>query len=142
MKPFITVGLSVLLCACTPEEASNIVDRTSISCGNHSNCVSTEEQHDRFIIAPFILRPSVTLQQIERIALTLPGAKTAEKADDYLRIECTSRILRFVDDLELKLQDNQLLIRSQSRTGYSDFGGNQRRIETLREKMIEAGMLL
>ncbi len=83
----------------------------------------------------------MTLDQVERVALTLPGAKTADKDGNYLRIECTTRILRFVDDLELKLTDDHLIVRSESRVGYSDFGVNRRRAESLREKLAEAGML-
>ncbi|WP_332399132.1 DUF1499 domain-containing protein [Vibrio metschnikovii] len=118
-----------------------MTDRTTDLCGNKPNCVSTEESREKFSVAPFILRPGVTLSQIERIALTLPGAEVVEKEENYLRVECTTRVLRFVDDLELKLQHDQLKVRSESRVGYSDFGVNRRRVETLRDKMMAAGLL-
>lgn len=141
MKPFIIIGLSLLIIACSRGVASNMTDRTTDLCGNKPNCVSTEESREKFTVAPFILRPGVTLNQIERIALTLPGSEVVEKEENYLRIECTTRVLRFVDDLELKLQHDQLTVRSESRVGYSDFGVNRRRVETLREKMTAAGLL-
>lgn len=118
-----------------------MTDRTQSPCGDKPNCVSTQENREKFALAPFILRPGVTLDQIERVALTLQGAKTADKRDDYLRIECTTRFLRFVDDLELKLRDDHLIVRSESRVGYSDFGVNRRRTESLRDKLTQAGML-
>ncbi len=141
MKPFIIIGLSLLIIACSRGVASNMTDRTTDLCGNKPNCVSTEESREKFSVAPFILRPGVTLSQIERIALTLPGAEVVEKEENYLRVECTTRVLRFVDDLELKLQHDQLKVRSESRVGYSDFGVNRRRVETLRDKMMAAGLL-
>lgn len=141
MKPFIIIGLSLLIIACSRGVASNMTDRTTDLCGNKPNCVSTEESREKFSVAPFILRPGVTLSQIERIALTLPGAEVIEKEENYLRVECTTRVLRFVDDLELKLQHDQLKVRSESRVGYSDFGVNRRRVEALRDKMTAAGLL-
>ncbi len=141
MKPLMIISLSLLTMACSQGIASNMIDRTSLPCGNKPNCVSTQETREKFTVAPFILRPGVTIEQIERIALTLPGAEVVEKTNDYLRIECTTRVLRFVDDLELKLEHDQLKVRSESRVGYSDFGVNRRRVETLRQKMNDAGLL-
>ncbi len=118
-----------------------MVDRTNTPCGNKPNCVSTTETREKYTLAPFILRSGVTLDQVERVALTLSGAQTAEKTDGYIRIECTSRIMRFVDDLELKIEDDHLLVRSESRVGYSDFGVNRRRAAELREKLNLAGLI-
>ncbi len=132
---------SLLLSACS-KGIPPMVDRTQTPCGNKPNCVSTADSRDKFVLAPYILRSGVTLEQVERIALTLPGAQTVNKTDDYLHIECTSRIMRFVDDLELKITDDHLLVRSESRVGYSDFGVNRRRTEELREKLSKAGMLV
>ncbi|CSB25940.1 Uncharacterized protein conserved in bacteria [Vibrio cholerae] len=87
------------------------------------------------------MRPGVTIEQVERIALSLPGAVTAEKNAQYLRIECTSKVFRFVDDLELKIEQDHLWVRSESRIGYSDFGVNRRRAEELREKLTLSGLL-
>ncbi len=134
--------LSTLLLSACSKGIPPMVDRTETPCGSKPNCVATIEDRDKFTLAPYILRSGVTLDQIERIALTLPGAQTAEKTDSYLRIECTSRIMRFVDDLELKITDDHLLVRSESRVGYSDFGVNRRRAEELRGKLSKAGMLV
>ncbi len=134
--------LSTLLLSACSKGIPPMVDRTQTSCGTKPNCVSTADSREKFTLAPYILRSGVTLDQIERVALTLSGAQTAEKSEDYLRIECTSRIMRFVDDLELKITDDHLLVRSESRVGYSDFGVNRRRAEELREKLSKAGMLV
>ena len=75
------------------------------------------------------------------MALELPGAKTAVKEGNYLRIECTSKIMRFVDDLELKIEGDKLIVRSESRVGYSDFGVNRKRAEQLRSLLANAELI-
>lgn len=53
---------------------------------------------------------------------------------DYLHAVFTSRIFRFKDDLELRMdRENRIIhLRSASRTGYSDFGVNRKRAEQFR----------
>jgi uncharacterized protein (DUF1499 family) len=62
--------------------------------------------------------------------------------DSYVHAEERSRLLRFVDDLELLLaEDGELLVRSASRVGNSDLGVNRRRVERLRRLLRDAGLL-
>ena len=141
-KPVTLIVITGLLSACSQGiEPTN--DRTTKPCRADTHCVSTADSSEKVHLAPFILRPGVTLEQGERVVLTLPGTRIADrnKDSDYVRIECTSKILRFVDDLELRLSDFQLIVRSQSRSEYPDFGSNRRRVEELREKLSLGGML-
>lgn len=118
-----------------------MTDRSHTPCANKPNCVSTQDSREEHHLKPFMLTESATLDAIEQAALKLPGAKTAVKEDDYLRIECTSKIMRFVDDLELKVTDDKLIVRSESRIGYSDFGVNRKRAEQLRKELSDAGLI-
>lgn len=118
-----------------------MTDRTAQPCGNKPNCVSTQESRTDFQLAPFLLTGQIEIDRIEQVALELPGAKTADKTENYLRIECTSRWFRFVDDLEIKIIEDQLLVRSESRVGYSDLGVNRKRAEQLRSLLTEAGLV-
>ncbi len=118
-----------------------MTDRTAQPCGDKPNCVSTQDSRQEFQLAPFQLKQEATIDAIEQAALQLPGAKTADKQSDYLRIECTSRWLRFVDDLELRVDGEQLLVRSQSRVGYSDFGVNRKRADQLRQLLKQADII-
>ena len=54
--------------------------------------------------------------------------------DGYLYAQCTSRWMKFVDDLELWYDPvNQVVqVRSASRVGRKDFGVNRQRVERLR----------
>lgn len=132
--------MAFTLTACS-QGVEQMSDRTASPCGDKPNCVSTIDNREKHSIAPYTLKAGTTVDDIESIALTLAGAKTAEKEGNYLRIECTSKIMRFVDDLELKIEGNNLVIRSESRTGYSDFGVNRKRADELRSKLKDADLL-
>lgn len=116
-------------------------DRTITPCGNKPNCVSTQDMREQHNIAPFALIDGVSLSQVEAIILQQPRTQTAIKSDNYLRIEFTSKIMRFIDDLELKVDDRKLIVRSESRTGYSDFGVNRKRAEQLRVSLKSEGLI-
>lgn len=67
----------------------------------------------------------------------LPRTKLIEEDDTYLHYECTSLLLRFVDDVEFVFDDEAKLIhfRSASRIGYGDLGVNRRRMEDIRSRL-------
>ncbi len=118
-------------------------DRSKQVCGDKPNCVSTLDSREQHHLDDFTLidANNTSLEQIKQAALTLSGAKLADEQAQYLRIECTSFIFRFIDDLEIRIEDNQLLVRSESRTGHSDFGVNRKRTNTLRTKLTELGII-
>jgi 3-deoxy-D-manno-octulosonic-acid transferase len=61
----------------------------------------------------------------------------------FLHAEATSRIFRFVDDLEVFRAhgSDELVVRSASRVGRSDLGVNARRVEDLRTLLVERGVI-
>ncbi|TKF35782.1 DUF1499 domain-containing protein [Vibrio kanaloae] len=133
--------LSFLTLTACSQGITDMEDRTSSPCGDKPNCVSTQDDREQHALAAFELSDSPNLDAIEQVALTLPGSKTANRTENYLRIECTSRIMRFVDDLELKVTGDKLIVRSESRTGYSDFGVNRKRAEQLRTSLKSEGLI-
>jgi len=62
------------------------------------------------------------------------GGKIEEEHDGYLWAIFTSRVFRFVDDVEFRMvsTDGMIHMRSGSRKGYSDLGVTRRRVEKLR----------
>ncbi|WP_069447080.1 DUF1499 domain-containing protein [Vibrio scophthalmi] len=141
MKKIVFLFVSSLVVAGCSHGGTTMKNKINQACGDKPNCVSTLDQREKFHIAPYPLKAGVTLAQVEQVALKLPGAKTAVTEGDYLRIECTSKIMRFVDDLEIQIKDGQLMVRSESRVGYSDFGVNRKRAEQLRNYLNDAGLL-
>lgn len=141
MKKAALLSITLLgLTACS-QGVTTMTDRSQSPCGDKPNCVSTQDTREEYNLTPFTLTESTKIDAIEQVALELPGAKTAVKEGNYLRIECTSKIMRFVDDLELKIEGDQLIVRSESRVGYSDFGVNRKRAEQLRSLLANAELI-
>ncbi|PSU32145.1 DUF1499 domain-containing protein [Photobacterium lutimaris] len=134
-----------LLTGCgSPDSASHSgTAKVNQPCGGKPNCVSTLDSREEHNLAPFILSSEgiEQWQHIEEMALSLPGASLATKTDHYFRVECTSKVFQFVDDFEVKKQANQLVVRSESRIGYSDFGVNRNRADSFRAMLEKAGYL-
>ncbi|HEX5549550.1 MAG TPA: DUF1499 domain-containing protein [Nitrospira sp.] len=115
--------------------------RTLPPCPDSPNCVSTlaSSQDSRHAIAPY--RFSRTKSDAKAVLKTviagLPRTRLVEEDDTYLHYECTSLLLRFVDDVEFLFDDETKAIhfRSASRTGYGDLGVNRRRMEDIRSRI-------
>ncbi len=78
-----------------------------------------------------------TLARLQALLQGEPGARIVDRRADYLRVEYTTRLMKFVDDVEFWFDPVQgvIHVRSASRIGRHDFGGNRRRLETLRERL-------
>lgn len=66
------------------------------------------------------------------------GGRIANSTDGYGRSEFVSRWLRFVDDLEWSIVEDERRIdfRSTSRVGYYDFGVNRKRVRELVRRLL------
>ncbi|TNF54522.1 MAG: DUF1499 domain-containing protein [Burkholderiales bacterium] len=76
-----------------------------------------------------------TIARLSQLLQSMPGVKIIQdKGDGYLYAQCTSRWMKFVDDLELWVDPaNQVVqVRSASRVGRKDFSVNRQRVERLR----------
>jgi uncharacterized protein (DUF1499 family) len=118
-----------------PDEIGN--DPSGLKrCPKSPNCVSSEAKDEQHAIGPFHLKgdPKVSWPIIQDEIASMPKWRIVKATDNYIHVECKSRIFRFIDDLELSFNSSTgiISIRSASRTGYSDFGANRRRVELLR----------
>lgn len=114
-------------------------------CPDSPNCVSSEAQDDDHRTPPFEFSgdPVAVWPKFVAAVEAMPRTVVISKTDLYLHAEITSRIFSFVDDLELLLQPKAgiVSIRSASRLGKSDFGVNRKRVETLRQTLLDNGTL-
>ncbi len=78
-----------------------------------------------------------TLARLQALLQAEPGARIVDRRADYLRVQYTTRLMKFVDDVEFWFDPVQgvIQVRSSSRIGRHDFGVNRRRLETLRERL-------
>ncbi|PSW07644.1 DUF1499 domain-containing protein [Photobacterium lipolyticum] len=144
-KPLFLLASTAILFGCSNADTDNVSfpDRSMQPCREKPNCVSTLDERHEYQLAGFGLTETGinNWNLIEQLALSLPGASLGSQKDGYIRVECRSSIFKFVDDFEVRLQDNRLIVRSESRVGYSDFGVNRKRAELFRSKLSEAGYI-
>lgn len=76
-----------------------------------------------------------TLARLQQLLQDMPGVTIVQdNGDGYLYAQCSTRWMKFVDDLELWVDPVQQVVqvRSASRVGRKDFGMNRERVEALR----------
>jgi len=124
------------------------MDQFRISgCPGSPNCVSSRSGDQDHYISPMQLEvaPATAWEKLKLALAEERGIKiVAEDAHAwYLRAEATSRIFRFIDDVEFQVlpEEKTLHVRSASRVGYWDFGVNRRRIERIRERLKALGVV-
>jgi uncharacterized protein (DUF1499 family) len=114
-------------------------------CSDRLNCVSSQSSNGRHAVKPFRLKgtPAKSWNNIANFVANMPRTTIVDASDQYLHAECKSRLLGFIDDLELQLDPSTglIAIRSASRVGHYDFGVNRRRVEKLRNTLQEKGLI-
>jgi len=110
-------------------------------CPETPNCVSSQAHDEVHFIEP--INYSGTQQGAYDVLLRIiKSEKRTEilaEQKDYIRVEFTSALFRFVDDVEFYFPEEQaekkiIHVRSASRVGHSDLGANRKRIERIRSK--------
>ena len=77
--------------------------------------------------------------ELIQILENTPRLEIINKEKDYIHAIATSRIMKFIDDIEIKNlnKDNLFQVKSSSRLGIYDLGVNQRRVQTLHFRLID-----
>ena len=98
-------------------------------CVQVSHCVREELEVEN-ISEPF--------EEIKQIIENKPRTQIVENDGDYLHAEVTSRIMKYVDDLEVSYipENNIIVIRSESRVGEGDFGVNKKRVDLIKSNFL------
>ena len=99
-------------------------------CIEVSHCVR-EELNVESVDTPF--------EKVKSFVENSPRTIIVESDGDYLHAEVTSRIMKYVDDLEISFlpEKNNLIIRSESRVGDGDFGVNRKRVDLLINNLLD-----
>lgn len=87
-------------------------------------------------IAPLALNGDgpATIAKIKAIVQATPGAAVIKSEADYLYAQYTTRLMKYVDDVEFWFDPagGVVQVRSASRIGQSDLGANRKRVEAMR----------
>jgi uncharacterized protein (DUF1499 family) len=111
-------------------------------CPESPNCVSSYADETDALHSIAALPLAASIDELVSVIESFPRTAIVERDGDYLHATFTSRIFRFVDDVEFLLDEEQGVtqVRSASRVGYGDMGANRSRVEAIRAKMNERGM--
>lgn len=148
--PLLAVSISVLLSACsgTRPQTLGVNDGKLAPCPSSPNCVNSQTSNLEHAIKPLSFKQPVPLAEamaaVKQALIGLPRTEIISETPTYLYAEATTKVMRFVDDVEFLFEDkaeiSEVQVRSASRMGYRDFGVNRERIEAVRTKLIEMGM--
>src|SRR5882757_2431236 len=87
-------------------------------------------------IAPLLVKGEgpVSIAQIKAIVEGMDGAKVVKSERGYLYAQFTTRLMKYVDDVEFWFDPaaKAIQVRSASRVGRGDMGVNRKRIEAVR----------
>ena len=113
-------------------------------CPATPNCVSSEWQDTGAYVDPLMVSTAVddgwiSLWKDATKTIVESGGNIVTEGDGYLHATFETMLLRYVDDVELRLDKNKRLIhmRSASRVGRSDMGANRVRVEKIRKTFIK-----
>lgn len=110
-------------------------------CSPLPNCVSSTTVILYNRTQPFALAipADEAWPKIIEVVAGIPRTKIVEQDNVYLHAQCSSRVFRFVDNLELLLKPDKksISVRSSSAIAIFDFGVNRWRIQQLRKTLAE-----
>ncbi len=139
------VASTLLFCTLLMTQSNSFAKENNLkACPSSPNCVSSQATGSH-AIAPFLLiQPSEESWQKVISALTeMPRTEIIYSDEKSLHAEVTSQLFRFVDEIDFIFNkaEKRVDIRSASRVGYSDFGVNRQRLETLRQTLQRANVI-
>jgi len=144
MKPTIhllsLLIMILLLSSCSSSRPDNlgINNGQLLACPESPNCVSTQSDTDaKSYMAAWGYQGDQAATKSKLLAAInqMPGTEVVTDKGNYIHVEFTTKIMRFVDDVEFYLDDSSQKIhfRSASRLGHSDLGANSKRMTKLSE---------
>ena len=125
-------------------KAIGLVNGQLPPCPPTPNCVSSQTDDPAKRVSP--LRFSGPWEpardRLLKVLKSLPRTKVVTVDGTYIHATCTTRIMRFVDDVECLVDEaaSVIHIRSASRVGRYDLEANRNRVEEIRRAFDRAGL--
>ncbi len=107
-------------------------------CPPTPNCVSTHAEDQEHAMRPmrYSTDRETAMKQLVAVVDSMPRSEIAARTENYLYAKFTSRVWRFVDDVEFDFDPEKKIVhfRSASRLGKNDLGVNRKRMKEIRER--------
>jgi uncharacterized protein (DUF1499 family) len=131
-KLIVFISLSVLLYSCSGSVPLTIGEFRS--CPDKPNCISSKNSNVQNYIEPIYYKGSLNSAKIDLLLAikSFDSARVKKELDQFIHVEFTSNIFKFIDDVEFYLIEPGVIhFRSASRIGYSDLGVNRKRMNRI-----------
>lgn len=123
-------------CSGKPPVDRGVRNGSLLPCPASDNCVCSMAEDDNYFVSPLIYQGprDRAMATMKTVISEMENTALREETVDYLYVEFTSKLIRFVDDVEFFFPENEshIHVRSASRLGYSDLGVNRKRVEEIR----------
>jgi len=140
ISPLLLLALLSAACSAAKPATLGVVDGRLAPCPSAPHCVSSQRDGGIHAVKPlhYAMSRTEARRRLVSIIRGMPGAQVITDSNDYVLAEFTSKRWKYVDDLEIYLDDRDKLahFRSSSRTGYWDLGANRRRVEEIRKQFL------
>lgn len=111
-------------------------------CDGGPHCVSSQSEDPKRYVEALRYTGSreAAHQRLVAVLSMDPAFKLIANTPDYLHVEVTTPIMRYVDDVEFLFapREARIDVRSSSRIGYYDFQTNRERVEAIRTAFAKA----
>ena len=121
--------------------AAGLVNGKLARCPDTPNCINSEypEQQTHYTSPlKLLLKRKMSTSPINTLKDIIDemGGMIETEENNYLAATFTSKIFRFVDDVEFRIDDetNLVHLRSASRVGRRDMGANKKRVDLIRQR--------
>ncbi|MBO6576878.1 MAG: DUF1499 domain-containing protein [Rhodothermales bacterium] len=143
--PFVLLSMALFSCTGTRPDTLGVQrDGRLAPCPGTPNCVSSDadpDDEEHYIDPLSFSGPAESAWAAALDAVrSHPRTEVVAEEEGWAHAESTSRVFRFVDDVELHLraEEGHIAIRSASRLGRSDLGVNRKRVEAVRARFRAA----
>ncbi|RLP52775.1 MAG: DUF1499 domain-containing protein [Ketobacter sp.] len=128
-----TSTLAQIGCGSQPV-AGGIENNKLSACGDKPNCISstnTDEDH-LYPVLKYTGTAEAAKNKLVQTINNYPRTRIVSQDDQYIHVEFTTKLMRFVDDGEFLVGEDNVQVRSASRVGYSDMGKNRSRMDEIK----------
>lgn len=121
--------------------SGGVKDGKLAACPNSPNCVVSFQYENDHYVRPLNVNAAnkeEAKHKLMKVLRTMKRVKVVRNEGDYVHAEFRTSMMRFVDDVEFLVLDNGTIgVRSASRMGFTDFGKNEKRVESLRYRLSQ-----